>query len=114
MKRPRKRPYKVNPAGRVAHSREMKARRDAAGSGLNRQILEAVHVLTPAPCPECSTPELLGLLRAKGLGEISHRGISSRLGLLRKAGLISSKMLAQRHMWTLTQKGRGALCRRTG
>ena len=108
-KRNRRRQYRVNPAGRIAHAREAKAARESATEGINRKILEAVSVLTPSPCPDCSTQELLATVQVKGHGELSHRGLSSRLGMLRTKGLITSRLLAQRHLWSLTAKGRSAI-----
>lgn len=107
----KKRPYRPTPAGRIAHAREARARREASSDGINRLILESMKDLTPPPCKECSTLEILGALASRGVPQASMRGIGSRLGLLRKEGLVTSSMLAQRHLWSLSAKGRGVLSR---
>jgi hypothetical protein len=109
--RNQKRPYRANPTGRIAHAREVKAARENASEGINRKILEAVSVLTPSPCPDCSTQELLSFMHLGGSPALSQRGIGSRLGLLRGRGLITSRVLSQRHLWSLTAKGKSALGR---
>ncbi len=70
-----------------------------------RKLLEIVRDLSPGRPIECSSDEVAINMQEAGYRNASTRGVASRLGLMKKEGLVKSRLVGQRHLWSPTQEG---------
>jgi len=98
-----KRPYNVTSPALPARQRQ--AQFAAYRLKRKRDILLTIRELTPSNVPECSTHELVANLSENGYS-VNVRGLAAVLSMLASQGLIKGRSLAQRNLWSLTNRGK--------